>query len=74
MDIPFKFFILRHLLCFFQNGRMASCLNDPALMKRQGTEAAAAKTPTVTDQMCIRDRLKPACLILLQNRFMTSIR
>ena len=50
MDIPFKFFILRHLLCFFQNGRMASCLNDPALMKRQGTEAAATETPTVTDQ------------------------
>ncbi len=50
MDISFKIRLLRKKCCFLYQGFMASRLDDPPLVERQGTEAAASKASAIADQ------------------------
>ena len=50
MNIAFKIWVLCHFFCFSQNGFMASCLKNAALMESQRTEITAAKTASVAGQ------------------------
>ena len=47
MYIPLKIRLFYHLLCFCYYRFMASCLQNPALMKCKCTKTAAPKTPSV---------------------------
>ena len=67
MDIALKVRIFRHKLCLFHDRLMASCLDDPALMEGQCTEAASSKAASVADQaefdLRVWPALPPACLV-----------
>ena len=43
MNITLEILILGHMKRFFENGFMASGLQDPSLMEGQGTETASAE-------------------------------
>lgn len=62
MDIPFEVRFLNDLFCLVNDRLMASRLDNPALMKRQRTETASAKTSAVADQgkLNLPDRRNPS--------------
>ncbi len=50
VDIALEIRLLYHLLCFPQNGFVASDLHRPALMEGQRTEITPAETPSAADK------------------------
>ena len=50
MNITLEILILGHMKRFFENGFMASGLQDPSLMEGEGAEAAASKTAPVAGE------------------------
>ena len=50
VDIPFEIRIFCHPYCFFQDGFVASRLEDTPLMKGQCTEITASKTSAIAGQ------------------------
>lgn len=57
MDIPFEVRFLNDLFCLINDRLVASRLNNSALMKRQRTETASAKTSAVADQENLISRI-----------------
>ena len=66
MDIPFKVRFLNDLFCLINDRLVASRLNNSALMKRQRTETASAKTSAVADQgkLNLPDRRNPSVFFI----------
>ena len=50
MDIALEIRIMSHFFCFFENGLMASRLENASLMERQSTEITTAETAPVARQ------------------------
>lgn len=66
MDIPFEVRFLNDLFCLINDRLVASRLNNSALMKRQRTETASAKTSAVADQgkLNLPDRRNPSVFFI----------